>query len=92
MMVFVAEEAKARTVKKKTNTHKIKLVSWGLRDDNNSVNILLRKLWLTPHLRSLTPQTRVKMPKSEAKTTETTGVREVGLRVPGNGLNKQWHS
>jgi hypothetical protein len=27
MMVFVAEEAKARTVKKKTNTHKIKLVS-----------------------------------------------------------------
>jgi hypothetical protein len=27
MMVFVAEEAKARTVKKKTNTCKIKLVS-----------------------------------------------------------------
>jgi hypothetical protein len=44
MMVFVAEEAKARTVKEKNKTHKIKLVSSGLRDDNNSVNILLRKL------------------------------------------------
>jgi hypothetical protein len=68
------------------------LVSSGLRDDNNSINVLLRKLWLTPHLRSLTPQTRVKMPKSEPKTAQTTGVREVGPRVPGNDLKKQWHN
>jgi hypothetical protein len=43
MMGFVAEEAKSRTVKKKTKTRKIKLVSSGLRDDNNSANVLLRK-------------------------------------------------
>jgi hypothetical protein len=34
------------------------LVSSGLRDDNNSINVLLRKLWLTPHFIPLTPQTR----------------------------------
>jgi hypothetical protein len=88
MMVFVPEEAKANC-EEKTKTHKIKLVSSGLRDDNNSNNVLLRKLRLTPHLRSLTTQTRVKMPKSETKTAQTTGASEVGHRVSGNALKKQ---
>jgi hypothetical protein len=44
MMEFVAEEGQGKDCEEKNKTHKMKLVSSGLSDDNNSINILLRKL------------------------------------------------
>jgi hypothetical protein len=36
--------SQGKDCEEKIKTHKIKLVSSGLRDDNNSINVLLRKL------------------------------------------------
>jgi hypothetical protein len=44
LMNVCGRRSQSKDCEEKTKTCKIKLVSSGLRDDNNSINVLLRKL------------------------------------------------